>query len=349
METQLTLFDYNALDAETRIVVQQEDKEFDRNMGDAGISFIRACHNLKRIHATLKYGRPGFVEYCNSKSGLSQQTANRMINVAEMLPETSNISASKEALYLIASPSTPVPARIEAVQRAEQGETITHSTAQEIVATHKPLPYLPANEPDDFDYDQPSMGGIDLSTGEIVTPMPADNRIPALRALQSSESNEWYTPAEYIEAARLVMGGIDLDPASNPIANKIVKAERYYTINDDGFAQDWRGRIWLNPPYGRDGGESNQEKWSARLIEEYRAGNISSAILLVNAVTDRRWFNPLWDFPICFTDHRIRFYSPDTEAGQPTHGNVLVYFGNDTDRFYAHFRGFGPIVPKVLR
>ena len=38
------------------------------------------------------------------------------------------------------------------------------------------------------------------------------SRVPA--ALQMSESNEWYTPGEYIEAARKLMGGIDLDPAS---------------------------------------------------------------------------------------------------------------------------------------
>jgi phage N-6-adenine-methyltransferase len=171
--------------------------------------------------------------------------------------------------------------------------------------------------------------------------------VPA--ALQMSVSNEWYTPAQYIEAARWVMGGIDLDPASNPIANETVKAATYYTQADNGLAYEWEGRVWLNPPYGRDEGESNQAIWSARLIEEYRAGRVTEAVLLVNAVTDRVWFAPLWDFTICFTDHRIRFYDEDGEAGSPTHGNALIYLGEHKDRFVAAFRPFGPVVLEVAR
>ena len=171
--------------------------------------------------------------------------------------------------------------------------------------------------------------------------------VPA--ALQMSESNEWYTPSQYIEAARRVMGGIDLDPASNPTANETVKATAFYTQSDNGLAYEWEGRVWLNPPYGRDGGESNQATWSARLIEEYRAGRVTEAVLLVNAVTDRVWFAPLWDFTICFTDHRIRFYDESGEAGSPTHGNALIYFGEHKDRFVDAFKGFGPVVLEVAR
>lgn len=118
----VTIFDYQQLDTETRIVVQQEDKEFDRNMGEANQSFVHACKNLKRIHEALKYQRPGFVDYCQSKSGLGERTAYKMLDVAKMFADSANIQIdSREALYLLAAPSTPAEARAEAIERAEQG------------------------------------------------------------------------------------------------------------------------------------------------------------------------------------------------------------------------------------
>lgn len=130
-----TVFDYSELDAETRIVVQQEDKEFDRNIEDANTSFIHACKNLQRIHEALKYKRPGFEAYCQSKS-LPTRTAYRMISVAEMSDNLAEIPAhqfGRSALYLLAAPSTPEDARREAVERAQAGEEITHGKVREIV------------------------------------------------------------------------------------------------------------------------------------------------------------------------------------------------------------------------
>jgi hypothetical protein len=165
--------------------------------------------------------------------------------------------------------------------------------------------------------------------------------------LNSSESVEWYTPAPYVEAAREVLGGIELDPASCAEAQETVKAARYYTLNydrtgesseqgafqADGLLRPWVARsVFLNPPYGTRDGKSNQALWSAKVIAAYSnaaflddvspgpakeraltpavVGAIRSAILLVNASTSELWFKPLWRFPICFTDHRIRFNYP---------------------------------------
>ena len=84
--------------------------------------------------------------------------------------------------------------------------------------------------------------------------------------IHQSKSNEWYTPAPYIEAARRVMGEIDLDPASSTFANHIVRAKMYYAIEDNGLEQNWKGRVWLNPPYGKTNNKSNQGIWLRKLI-----------------------------------------------------------------------------------
>jgi ParB family chromosome partitioning protein len=171
----------------------------------------------------------------------------------------------------------------------------------------------------------------------------------ACKAIHSSKSVEWYTPSRYIEAARWVMGGIELDPASCANANKIVRAQKYFNQQINGLVQPWHGRVWLNMPYGKTGNTSNQEIWLRKIWHEWSHMHIEQAIVLVNAVPDRQWFQGLWNYPICFTDHRIRFLDRyGDEQKSPTHGNAFVYFCNRADfqlrRFREGFTQFGHVV-----
>lgn len=177
---------------------------------------------------------------------------------------------------------------------------------------------------------------------------PANGKPSAPLAQHLSKSTEWYTPQEYIEAAREMMGAIDLDPASCELANRTVQARCYYTKEEDGLKQEWFGRVFSNPPYGwTEDSESSQAVWSARMIEAWEAGDILEGILLVNAATAQRWFAPLWKYPICFTDHRIRFVAPDGDKDQPPHGSVFVYFGHEAEKFAQVFSRFGVVVTQV--
>ena len=155
----------------------------------------------------------------------------------------------------------------------------------------------------------------------------------------NSGNNEWYTPAEYIEAARQVMGEIDLDPASSDIANEVVKAMAYYTINDNGLSKDWQGRIWLNPPYA---GELISQ-FINKLSECYRAKRIEEAIVLVNNATETTWFNELVQISsaVVFPKSRVKFYTPDGKTGVPLQGQAVLYCGKTPDIFMAVFGHFG--------
>jgi hypothetical protein len=171
--------------------------------------------------------------------------------------------------------------------------------------------------------------------------------VPA--ALLASESNEWFTPPEYVNMARELMGGIDVDPASNAYANEKVQATTYYDIQTNGLDKEWHGCVWLNPPYGRDEGGSNQEAWSRRLIEQFESGNTKEAVLLVNANTEAKWFQPLYNYTVCFTNHRIRFYNTEGTPSQPTQGNAFIYFGHQQERFVELFSSFGVVIRRIDR
>ncbi len=162
-----------------------------------------------------------------------------------------------------------------------------------------------------------------------------------------TKSNEWYTPARYVEAARDVMGGIDLDPASSEIANQTVKAERYYTKAENGFTHPWYGNVWLNPPYGKLSNKSILEAWIRRLIQCYKYGDIKQAVLLATTNIEAPWFSLLWEYPICFVDHEIRFMHPQGIRKCHLFGTTLTYLGTNEQRFIEVFSKFGRIARAI--
>ncbi len=166
----------------------------------------------------------------------------------------------------------------------------------------------------------------------------------------SQKSFEWHTPPSILALVRAVLGPIELDPASCCEANKVVQASRYYDQQSDGLLQTWKAQtVWLNPPYCKSGAVSNQELWTCKLIAEYEAGNVEEAILLVNAATETRWFQRLYDYPICFKRGKIHFHSEAGGNSGPTVGSAFVYFGSNSDRFIEVFGQIGRIVRSVPR
>ena len=143
--------------------------------------------------------------------------------------------------------------------------------------------------------------------------------------LAGTGENEWCTPAEYIEAARKVLGEIDLDPASSDLGQETVKAKAYFTKQTNGLDKEWRGKIWLNPPY------ASPLIWQfiEKLTGALKTGHVSEAILLTHNATDTAWFHLAEEIArrICWTRGRIKFIKNAVEEASPTQGQAFFYYG----------------------
>ena len=182
-------------------------------------------------------------------------------------------------------------------------------------------------------------------------------------ALHSSHSQEHFTPEPIVAAARHTLGSIDLDPASCELANEVVRAEFFFSLEEDGLNQPWDlgdqpSLVFLNPPGGRTRNRSTQALWWDRLVQEYRERNVMGAIFIGFSLEILSKRSSVLDYPICIPNSgssspcisgsgRIKFDRPQdgerVSGEQPSHGNVIVHlpFGNSAHRFVSNFRQFG--------
>lgn len=157
---------------------------------------------------------------------------------------------------------------------------------------------------------------------------------------QDSGNYEYYTPIEIVDAAREVMGSIDLDPASSLEANRRIGAAKFWTKEDNGLSLPWIGTIWLNHPFSR----INNPLWISRLIQEYIVKNASQACCITYSVTSEKWFQPLLKYPQCFLSPRTNYYLPDgTKKTGVTKGSVVTYLGPNVLHFRQVFSRFGVV------
>lgn len=148
--------------------------------------------------------------------------------------------------------------------------------------------------------------------------------------------DDFYTDERIIECARKTMGAIDLDPASHPLANRVVKAKRFYNIHDNGLEKEWSGCVWLNPPF------SQWRDWSAKVAKEWESGHVDQmCILAATRTITAKFFAPIQKTcdAVCIFNGRIPFWGG--LAASPDEGHCVFYFGGSISKFQQAFSELG--------
>jgi phage N-6-adenine-methyltransferase len=96
----------------------------------------------------------------------------------------------------------------------------------------------------------------------------------------SSATDLWATPQDTFDALNAEFG-FQTDVCA--LAEN-AKCRNFYTPEQDGLAQNWRGTCWMNPPYGRQIG-----KWMRKAYESSLTG--ATVVCLVPARTDTAWWH----------------------------------------------------------
>lgn len=132
----------------------------------------------------------------------------------------------------------------------------------------------------------------------------------------TSNTCEWSTPQDLFDKLNSEFN-FELDVCASKENHK---CERYFTKEDDAFLNKWSGRIWCNPPYGRDIG-----RWV-----EACANHNNISVMLLPVRTDTKWFHKfIYNNPnakIRFIKGRLKFNNAKNPAPFPS---MIVIFNDD--------------------
>lgn len=122
--------------------------------------------------------------------------------------------------------------------------------------------------------------------------------MPINQGMMTSKTPEWATPQDLFDKLSAEFGPFNLDPCANALNHKCY---RYFTKEDDGLKQEWAGRVFMNPPYGRVIGA-----WIEKAYQSARGGAL--VVCLIPARTDTAyWHDFCMKGEIRFLRGRVKF------------------------------------------
>ena len=293
------------------------------------VTAIQAADALAQAEAMRRYARQ-IKAQTDSVNAIAEATLLLKAKLGKLLPRQQGRGGGRGKKKLREGPSGSFP---RVCDRTVSVYRKVADHADDIHEYAKKLTEANAAQPED------SLEPVEMSTTAFLRYVGSDR---AICTKHGSGEMEWYTPGQYIEAARQVMGAIDLDRASCKAAQKAVKARRFFSLDDDGLAQPWSGRVFLNPPFHMPA----IRRFVFRLCDFVESKAVSEAILLTNDNTDTTWWQraAALSSAICFHSKRIAFYNSAGKWSAPTNGQTLFYFGPRTSVFVDAFSAFGLVL-----
>jgi site-specific DNA-methyltransferase (adenine-specific) len=135
----------------------------------------------------------------------------------------------------------------------------------------------------------------------------------------SSKTDDWPTPLDFFDELNAEFA-FTLDPCATP---DNAKCPRFFTQQEDGLAQVWTGRVFMNPPYGREIAAWIQKAWEASQT------TAELVVCLIPARTDTRyWHDYVTRGEVRFIRGRLKFGDATTSAPFPS---AVVVFRNPTN------------------
>lgn len=153
-----------------------------------------------------------------------------------------------------------------------------------------------------------------------------------------SARGDWRTPTEVVEIVKRALGGrIDLDPCAPPDPAHIIAKVNLAGpagCGADGLTREWRGTVYVNPPFG------NLKAWAAKCALEASRG--AEVILLLPARTDTAyWHNDVSTASlVCLWRGRLTFVGAPASCPFPV---AFAYWGPRPELFRAAFRPKGMV------
>lgn len=233
-----------------------------------------------------------FEDYCRERWGLERRRAYQLMDAASVASNVNNctqIPANEGQARPLTKldPEQQREAWQKAVETAPNGK-VTGAHVKSVVDD-----YLPA------------LGSADTTGDEIE---PEESPASRMAVHYSSDKDEWETPRPLFDLLDSEFN-FTVDVCALP---ENAKCSAYFTPEDNGLAQQWRGACWMNPPYGNEIG-----KWVRKAYRSAMSG--ATVVCLVPARTDTRWW---WNYcikgEVRFLKGRLKFGNAENSAPFPS-------------------------------